>query len=413
MNLNLFKVKQDFKSAKIDDISSTISQEFKKANLADRLEPGSKIAIAVGSRGIANISEIVKSVIAEFKSLNVDPFIVPAMGSHGGATAEGQLKVLNSLGVTEKTVGASLHSSMEVVKFGEIDGAVPLYFDKFAAEADGVFVINRVKPHTDFGGPWGSGLIKMISIGLGKHKGCVALHTHGLSKYIPVAAKLLLEKVNILGGLAIVENSQEETAHLELVKSGEMFEKETNLLQMAKSQMSRLPFKDLDVLIVKTIGKAISGTGMDTNVIGRLKVEGLPEQGELQIKRIVALDLADNSYGNALGIGLADLTTKRLVDKIDFKTMYANVISTSYLERGKIPIFLDNDQEAIETALKTIGPRGVEKARICIIKNTLELEEFYVSASLVEELRENRTIIIMEETGQIPFAQDSQDLLLF
>ncbi|AET69713.1 Uncharacterized conserved protein (DUF2088) [Desulfosporosinus orientis DSM 765] len=413
MDLNLFKVKQEFNSTRIDDISLTISQEFEKADLADRLKPGSKIAVAVGSRGIANISDIVKSVIKELKKLNVCPFIVPAMGSHGGATAAGQLKVLNSLGVTEKKVGVPLHSSMEVVRLGEIDGAVPLYFDKLAAEADSVFVINRVKPHTDFGGPLGSGLIKMISIGLGKHKGCVALHTHGLSKYIPVAAKLLLEKVNILGGLAIVENSQEETAHLELVKSGEMFEKEEKLLEMAKSQMARLPFKDLDVLIVKSMGKAISGTGMDTNVIGRLKVEGLPEQGELQIKRIVALDLAGNSYGNALGIGLADLTTKKLVDKIDFKPMYANVISTSYLERGKIPIFLDTDKEAVETALKTIGPRGVEKARICIIKNTLELEEFYVSASLVEELRENRNITIVEEIGQIPFAEDSQDLLLF
>lgn len=412
MNLNLFKVKQDFKSTEIDDISLTISQEFKKAILAGRIKPGSKIAIAVGSRGIANISEIVKSVIAEFKRINVNPFIVPAMGSHGGATAEGQLKVLNSLGVTEENVGAPLHSSMDVVELGKIDGVVPLYFDKFAAEADGIFLINRVKPHTDFGGPLGSGLIKMISIGLGKHKGCVTLHAYGLSKYIPMAAKMLLEKVNILGGLAIVENSKEETAHLEFVKSEEMFDKEKILLQMAKSQMARLPFKDLDVLIVKTIGKTISGTGMDTNVIGRLKVEGLPEPGELRIKRIVVLDLANNSYGNALGIGLADLTTKRLVDKIDFRTMYANVISTGYLERGKIPIFLENEKEAIETALNTIGPIPVEKARICIIKNTLELEEFYVSASLVEELRENRNATIVEDIGQIAFAKDTEDLFL-
>ncbi len=412
MAVTMYKVRQHFNGESIADIPGRVKDEFAKTNLQGVIKPGSKIAVAAGSRGIANIAEIVKAAVAELKNLGAEPFIVPAMGSHGGATAEGQKKVLNSLGITEEEMGAPIRSSMEVIQVGTNEEGVPVYLDKNAAESDGIFVINRVKAHTDFDAPIESGLVKMIAIGLGKHKGCVALHTHGLATNIPKAAAIVLKQGFVLGGLAILENSKEETTYLEVVKAQDFLIREKELLKKAKTLMAKLPFKALDVLVVKTMGKAISGTGMDTNVLGRLRVEGLPEPDDIKIKRVVVLNLANNSYGNALGVGLADLTTKRLVDSIDFDAMYANVISTSFLERGKIPIYLPTDKEAIDTAIKTAGPVTEENIRLCIIKNTLELEELIVSESLLSELQALPHLEVVEKIGDIPYS-DMKELNLF
>lgn len=408
----MYQVKQHFTGDAAKDIPAQISRALNAANMKDILQPGQRIAVAVGSRGIANIGLIVKTVVAELKESGVHPFIVPAMGSHGGATAAGQQEVLRSLGVSCETVGAPVVSAMEVIEAGLIDGVMPVYLDKHAAEADGIFLVNRIKPHTDFDAPIESGLVKMAAIGLGNHQGCSAIHAHGLAAMIPKAAQVLIEKGFIKGGLAIVENNRDETAYLECISGPSLLDREPQLLAKAKQLMARLPFDDIDVLVVKIMGKAISGTGMDTNVIGRLKVEGLPEPDGVAIKRIVALDLSADSYGNALGIGLADLTTRRLVDKINFKSMYANVISTSYLERGKIPVCLDTDREAVEAALRTIGPTAPAKAKVCVIRNTAELEELFVSETMLAAVGDRGDLEIVREVGELPFS-DTGELLLF
>ncbi|MDR7869085.1 MAG: lactate racemase domain-containing protein [Sporomusaceae bacterium] len=404
----MYEVKQKLGGPQEPDIAAAVAREFVRRDMRSRIISGQKVAVAAGSRGIANIAAIVAAVIGEFKKLGAVPFIVPAMGSHGGATAEGQAKVLKQLGIDEATMGAPVVSSMEVVEIGKTPGGVPVYLDKAAAEAEGVFVVNRVKPHTDFNGNVGSGLTKMVAIGLGNHQGCVTLHTHGLTANIPLAAKVAIDAGRVVGGLAIIENSHEQTAMLRLLLPDEFLTEEPDLLAEARRMMARLPVEDIDVLIVKEMGKNFSGTGMDTNVLGRMRVEGELEPESPRIKRVVVLDLSDKSYGNALGIGLADLTTRRLVDKIDHAAMYTNVLSTSYLERGKIPIFLERDQDAISAALRAIGPVPSAMARVCVIKNTLELETLYVSAALKAELGH----LPATPVGALPFT-DAGELKLY
>ncbi len=404
----MYEVKQKLGGPQELDIAAAVAREFVRRDMRSRIIPGQKVAVAAGSRGIANIAAIVAAVIGEFKKLGAAPFIVPAMGSHGGATAEGQAKVLKQLGIEEAAMGAPVVSSMEVVEIGKTPGGVPVFLDKAAAEAEGVFVVNRVKPHTDFNGNVGSGLTKMVAIGLGNHQGCVTLHTHGLTANIPLAAKVAIDAGRVVGGLAIIENSHEQTAMLRLLLPDEFLTEEPDLLAEARRMMARLPVEDIDVLIVKEMGKNFSGTGMDTNVLGRMKVEGEREPETPRIKRVVVLDLSDKSYGNALGIGLADLTTRRLIDKIDHAAMYTNVLSTSYLERGKIPIFLERDQDAISAALRAIGPVPSAMARVCVIKNTLEMETLYVSEALKAELGH----LPATPVGALPFT-DAGELKLF
>ena len=404
----MYEVKQKLGGPRELDIAAAVAREFAQRDMRSRIVPGQKVAVAAGSRGIANIAAIVAAVIGEFKKLGAAPFIVPAMGSHGGATAEGQAKVLKQLGIEEATMGAPVVSSMEVVEIGKTPGGVPVFLDKAAAEAEGVFVVNRVKPHTDFNGNVGSGLTKMVAIGLGNHQGCVTLHTHGLTANIPLAAKVAIDAGRVVGGLAIIENSHEQTAMLRLLLPDEFLTEEPDLLAEARRMMARLPVEDIDVLIVKEMGKNFSGTGMDTNVLGRMRVEGEREPETPRIKRVVVLDLSDKSYGNALGIGLADLTTRRLIDKIDHAAMYTNVLSTSYLERGKIPIFLERDQDAISAALRAIGPVPSAMARVCVIKNTLEMETLYVSEALKAELGH----LPATPVGALPFT-DAGELKLF
>jgi hypothetical protein len=404
----MYEVKQKLGGPQELDIAAAVAREIVRRDMRSRIIPGQKVAVAAGSRGIANIAAIVAAVIGEFKKLGAAPFIVPAMGSHGGATAEGQAKVLKQLGIEEATMGAPVVSSMEVVEIGKTPGGVPVFLDKAAAEAEGVFVVNRVKPHTDFNGNVGSGLTKMVAIGLGNHQGCVTLHTHGLTANIPLAAKVAINAGRVVGGLAIIENSHEQTAMLRLLLPDEFLTEEPDLLAEARRMMARLPVEDIDVLIVKEMGKNFSGTGMDTNVLGRMRVEGEREPETPRIKRVVVLDLSDKSYGNALGIGLADLTTRRLIDKIDHAAMYTNVLSTSYLERGKIPIFLERDQDAISAALRAIGPVPSAMARVCVIKNTLEMETLYVSEALKAELGH----LPATPAGALPFT-DAGELKLF
>ncbi len=387
----LCRVRQHLEKRCIGDVRSEVYKQMKRIGISDRLK-GKNIAITAGSRGICNIDSIIKSLVDYVWEHGGKPFIVPAMGSHGGATAEGQIEVLKGYGITEETMGCPIRSSMETVYLGETENNAPVYFDKIAYESDGVIVCNRVKPHTDFSADNESGIVKMIAIGLGKEKGCSSMHAHGLAKTIPLSAKISLEKAPILCGIAIVENSCDQTYLIEGVEKDNFIKEDARLLRLSKELVPHLPDNDIDLLVVKEIGKMYSGTGMDTKVIGRIKVRGEKEPENPDVKLLVALRMNEHSYGNALGIGLADITTKALVDKIDRKSMYSNLIATTFLERGKIPIYFDTEKESIENAMTVLKRQG-EVRRIIIVENTLQIETMIVSEDIYESHKDKLELI--------------------
>lgn len=406
----LVKVRQFFNRERIEDIEGKVREEVLKLGIS--IKPSSEIAIAVGSRGIRNIDRIVKATVDVIKELGGRPFIVPAMGSHGGATAEGQKKLLEGYGIREDLIGAPIKSSMEVVELPSDGLENKVFMDKIAYSADGTIIINRIKPHTDFHGDVESGLLKMCVIGLGKHKQAIEIHrfgTYGLRCLIPPTAKRILQYGNIIFGIGIVENAYDETMMIEVVKPEDFEETDKRLLKIARENMPSLPVDKLDVLIVDEMGKDISGAGMDTNIIGRIYIDGEPEPDRPKITRIVVTDLTEKTHGNAIGIGLADFTTKKLFSKIDFDATYQNAVTSTFVLRGKIPIIAEDPRTAIEWALRTCGPIDIEKARIIRIKNTLSLGELYVSESVLEEIKDKVEIIsnfieICDERGElIPF----------
>jgi hypothetical protein len=392
----MVKIRQKICAPKIDDPTSILREEMRKAGLGEKIKPGSRIAITAGSRGIAHICEILATIVDEAKKLGGKPFLVPAMGSHGGATPEGQIAVLKSLGVTSESIGAPIYASMEVEEVGRLDNGAPVYVDRIALKSDGIIVVNRVKPHTDFKGRIESGLMKMMAIGLGKQKGAETIHKYqmeGYLKLIPEAAKLIMRKAPIIMGIAILENAYHEIAKIRALKPEEIEREEPRLLEEAKSLVAKIPFNEIDVLIVEEMGKNISGVGMDTNVIGRFWA--IPEGYKTdtpKIRRIVVLDLSEESHGNAVGIGLADITTKKLVSKIDFEATFMNCLTGTWPELGKIPPFLPNDRDAIMMALHCCGPIDPSRARIVRIKNTLELEHMWISESMLEAVKRDRDL---------------------
>jgi len=391
----MVEVRQRIPAPKIDDYVSAVRRELRRAGLQELVKPGSRIAITAGSRGIAHYPEILATVVEEVKRVGGKPFLVPAMGSHGGATPEGQLRVLESLGITPEAVGAPIYSSMEVEEIGRLEDGTPVYIDRNALNSDGIIVVNRVKPHTDFKGRIESGLMKMMAIGLGKQKGAETIHRYraeGYHRVMPAAARLIMERAPIILGLAIVENAYHEIAVVRALKPEEIEREEERLLQEAKRLLARIPFKEIDVLIIDELGKDISGTGMDTNVVGRFWIPGEYEPSAPKIKRIVVLDLSEKTHGNAIGLGLADLTTERAIEKIDYHSTFVNCLTSGWPEGCKIPVFLPSDRDAIATALRTCGPIDPNEAKVVRIKNTLELERFWVSLSLVEVIKSDREL---------------------
>jgi hypothetical protein len=377
-------IKQKFDEVHITDIKKTVREQLDTIRAG--IKPGDNIAVAAGSRGIADIAVIVRQVTDWVREKGAHPFIVPAMGSHGGATAEGQIRVLKDLGITEQSVHAPVRSSMEVVEIPS-NSSYKLYMDRFAFQSDGVIIVNRIKMHTDFRGKTESGLLKMCVIGLGKHKQAAEMHKYGITglrDMIPKAARDILKTGKILFGVGIVENAYDKAAVIKAVMPGEMEQEEIRLLDMSKKMMPSLPIKQADVLIIDQMGKDISGTGMDTNIIGRLRVIGEAEFTEPDIKRIIVSDLTEASHGNALGVGLADFITRKLFSKIDLRTTYENILTSTFLERGKIPIIAVNEREALEYAFKSCQITAPQKARIIRIKNTLELHRMYISNSVLE-----------------------------
>jgi hypothetical protein len=382
------KIRQQFDRPTIADVELAVAQQLNSDKL--RFAPGARIAITSGSRGVANIARITKAVVDAVKAKDGAPFIIPAMGSHGGATAEGQQEVLASYGITEEAMGCPIRSSMEVVRVEDHSGLeFPLYMDKHASESDGVILINRIKPHTNFHGEYESGLVKMSVIGLGKERLASEIHSYGiygLKTLLLQAARSIMATGKILLGLAIVENAYDETAIIEALTPEEILRREPELLDSAKRMMPRFPLDEIDVLIVDRLGKNISGSGMDRNIVGRNKDSGGPEPGSTQIKSIVVTDLTEATHGNACGIGLATVTTRRLADKVDWDATYMNTVTSGFLESGVLPVVAGTDAQALEWGLRaTYEPHHPKK--IVRITDTLHLSEMYVSAAALEEIK--------------------------
>ncbi len=392
------RVRQVFDVSYVQDVPGEVRQQMATLGLAGRVRPGQRIAITAGSRGIANMAEIIATIAAEFKAVGAQPFVVPAMGSHGGATAEGQREMLAGYGIVEQRIGCPILSSMDTVEIGHTPDGIPVWLDRNAAEADGIFVVGRVKAHTAFKAPNESGLIKMMAIGLGKRQGADTYHRHDIGRVVLAASRVVLARAKIVGGLGIVENSRDQTWKLQAIGPESMEEVDRNLLVEANRLLPHVPFDYLDVLIVDEMGKNISGTGMDLNVIGiwrRLGGEQKP-----YYKYIVALDLTPESHGNALGIGMADLTTRRLVNKIDFHATYTNVMTTNFFTTGKVPVTLETDREAIELACKTFAAETVKAVRI---KSTLDLEHIWVSEGLLSEVRQREALVVEDDPRPLSF----------
>ncbi|MBX9630723.1 MAG: nickel-dependent lactate racemase [Burkholderiales bacterium] len=384
-------VRQKFDRPRLASVTATVVEQFKRPEVRAKVKPGMTIAVGCGSRGINNIAECTKQVIAELKALGAKPFIFPAMGSHGGATAEGQREVLEGYGITEATMGCPVHSQMDVVELGKLDSGMPVYMDKLAAAADGVVLICRVKPHTNFRAPIESGIVKMMTIGMGKIIGATTLHTDGMDAFgelLPIAARLIMAKKNFLIGVAMVENAADETAIIEAVPGEQVFDREPVLQAKAKSLMARLQFDEIDVLVVEKIGKNISGSGMDPNITGR-NCRFTEWDMKPLVKKIAILGLTPETHGNATGLGLADVITMRLYRDIDIAKTYANVITSTYLDGAGIPIIMNTDQEAIQLAVKTVVRVKPQDTKIVRVANTLEIMDIHVSEPLLPFVKAN------------------------
>jgi len=405
--IKIRKIKQVFCQDRIDNIPEYINKSFSNSDLSDRINPGDRIGITVGSRGIANICPIVKQVIVELKKIKAEPFILAAMGSHGGATSPGQKDILASYNVTEKEMGVPILSSMKTVEIGSIDNEIPVYFSKEALQLNGIIALNRVKFHTDFKSNLvESGISKILVVGLGKRDGAESIHSlgvYGLKNIIPKAAELIIEKTPVIQGIGILENGYDQTMDIVFCTPEDILDTDKKLLNKCKQVFPSLPCDKIDVAIVQEMGKNISGTGMDTNIIGRLGINGEEDSAKPDISKLVVLDITDPSHGNALGVGLSDVTTTNLVNKINLRDTYANTITSTFLNRAKIPIYVDTEKEAIEIALKTCWQINQQKLRLLIMKNTLELEYLYVSETIWEEIKNDTNIAAMGNWETLDF----------
>ncbi len=400
----MVKVKQNFDPSHIENFEATLEAELNQDKIKATVKPGMEIAIAVGSRGVDKLVEKTAVTVKFLQELGAKPFIVPSMGSHGGATAEGQRAVLEHLGVTEEAVNAEIRSSMEVIKLGELPNGLPVYIDKIASEADGIVVLNRVKPHTAFRGPVESGVMKMISIGLGKQKGAEACHQLGfkyMAEHVPAMAKMTMEKMPILFAVATVENAFDQVAKVSVMTPNEIEDKEIELQKLAKSMLPKLFFDQIDVLVIDEIGKNISGDGMDPNITGRYPTPYA--HGGPNVTKMAVLDLTKETEGNANGVGTADFTTQRLVDKMDREVTYANGLTSTVVAPTKIATTLPNDKLCLQAAIKTCNILDFTKVKYVRIKNTLEISEIEVSENLVDHVKEHPNLELASELYEINY----------
>lgn len=408
----MIEVERRYASSPNWDFPAVLSRQFNQEKILNRLKPGSRVAVAVGSRGIANLREIVSCVIGILRGAGMQPFIVPAMGSHGGATPAGQAHVLGEYGLTPDSLGVPFDTRMDVRMIGRSESGVEVFFSQAAFEANGVVVINRVKPHTDFSGSLGSGILKMIAIGLAKHRGAIAVHAAasrlGHERVIREVARVTLRNAPILCAVAVVEDQNHETAELRVIRPEEIESEEEKLFARAQSLMPKLPFDEIDLLIIDFMGKNLSGTGMDPNVIGR-SVYGYSSSlvpgadAAPRIYRIFVRDLTRATNGNALGIGLADFTTARAVEQIDRKASYTNSLTALTPSTTKIPIYFDTDRECIEKALASLALPEASVPRIVRILSTLSLDKFQASEAYASEISARPDLAVTRASRDMEF----------
>ncbi|MFO0876585.1 MAG: lactate racemase domain-containing protein [Gemmataceae bacterium] len=409
---SIVRIRQHLERPQVSDIPGTVRQEMEKLNLGSRIRPGQTVALTAGSRGIANIPIILKAVADSLKQLGAKPFLVPTMGSHGGGVAEGQRKILESYGITEEFVGVPIRASMDTITVGTTSEGYPVYLDRHASEADHIGVVARIKPHTAFHGPIESGFLKMILIGLGKHTG--ALHYHRVlieqpfDQVVRSVGQTMLAKANIAFGLGIVENGYDETARIEGVVPDRFIEREEALLIDARRLLPKLPVLSADICIVDRIGKDISGSGMDTNVVGRKRAfRGQPAPpGMPNIRLIFVRGMTENTHGNASGIGLADFTTTSLVKAINYRATVINCLTAGYPEGAFTPVYFDTDREVIEAALAIIGTRAPEEARLLRIQDTLHLDELEVSEAVLSSPDRQTEFTVLGPARPLSFRAD-------
>jgi hypothetical protein len=400
----MVKVRQKFDAPADGNVEQTLRNQIAKEAVAQKIQPGMRIAVAVGSRGLADLPVLVRVTVEELKKRGAHPFIVPAMGSHGGATAAGQKEVLANLGITEKTAGCSIISSMEVVEVGRLANGLAVLIDKQAHEADGIVVIARIKPHTAFRGASESGLAKMLTIGLGKQKGADSCHAYSfkyMAKFVVEMAKIKLNQCKFLFGVATVENAYDQIRIVEAVPAEDFIKRDQELLPLARISMAKLILNQIDVLIVDKIGKDISGDGMDPNITGRYPTPYA--RGGPEISKLVVLDLTERTHGNANGMGPADFTTRKLFNKIDYESTYANALTSTVCEPIRIPMILESDQQAIAAAIKTCNARELSKVRVVRIKNTLQLGEIYISEAMLSEAEQHEQLEVCSEPQLMKF----------
>ena len=404
----MLRLSQKFEGPELADVEHETCSQLAALQLGNKIRPGESVAITAGSRGIANIASIVKAATRQLKEIGAEPFVVPAMGSHGGGTAEGQQEILHSYGVTEEYTGAPIRSSMETVIVDTTPQGIPVHFDRHAYEADHVIVCGRVKPHTGFVGPIESGLHKMMLIGLGKHRGAKIYHRaikdFSFLEIILAVADVILAKCRVAAGLAIVENAYDETALIEAVAPDRFFEREKELLKLAQQWMPRLPFPEVDLLVIDQIGKNISGSGMDTNVVGRkFNDHGATEDDTVNCKRIFIRGLTPETHGNACGIGMAEVTNQRTVDQANLVATRINALTGGHPSAAAVPIAFDTDQEAMLAILETVGLVDPADSGIIQIANTLKLGEVLVSEKYTPEVQERSDLEVLSGPDAMAF----------
>jgi len=404
----MVEVAQKLYAKRVKDMGKAVREAWEAAGLARKVPRGGRVAITAGSRGIDNIAAITRAIVELVRAAGAKPFVLPAMGSHGGATPDGQTQLLASLGITPQSVGAPIRASMATAKIGTTRSGLPVYAAREALKADGLIVVNRVKQHTDFTGEYESGLVKMLAIGVGKRDGAAAMHTGqcaSLREDVPAAAAMMIKRLPVLGGIEILENGYHQTAEIVGIPANEIMAREKELLRRVRRNAPRLPFEEIDLLIVDWIGKDISGVGFDTHVLARRMVWNEAEFSGPRVRVVAALDVTPGSRGNGLGLGLADLVTQRVADKVDWHVVRTNVLHTGFLNRAKLPLTLPNDRELLRAALLAMGSPGPKKARIVRVADTLNVGRLWISEGLLREAREVPRITVVGKPE--PFAFDA------
>ncbi len=409
---SMLPVRQRFEAPQLGDVARATAEALEP--LRARVTAGMTVAVTAGSRGIHDKAAVVRSAGEWLRSVGAEPFVVPAMGSHGGATAEGQVTMLAELGMTEQSLGMPIHATMDTVDLGRVPDGPTAYLDRYAAAADAILVINRVKAHTDFKGDIESGLAKITAIGLGKQRGAEGIHRYGpanLGSWIPKVARRIIDTGKMLGGLAILENAFDRAARIELVEPDQIGGlREQELLREAKGLMATLPFDHLDVAVIDVMGKDKSGSGMDTNVIGRMMIRGSAEFDRPNITNIAVLDVSDASHGNAIGLGLADFIPFRILERINLRSCYINAMTSGLggPQRGQIPMAMPTDRDAVAAAILTCGRADLENARVVRMPDTLDLEHLLVSESLRDQVEADAALEIVGDGAPMSFDDEGQ-----